>query len=303
MTVIEAHRELMGILVERCADVATFIQQNKGRIVTSNKETFGTIENVSFNSIVTNLDVFTQDFFACCAIRHKHKIYIYGEEDGIGQSTTNVSKGMVLLVDPIDGTKWFSSGSPDYSCLITLLDKGVPAFAIGLFPETLKGYTCDGEQVQPFALRRERVTFGKPIMPPKRNLGGVACHYRLTNAEFSHQYAAITSKFGDSDFNGRGFGTNLTFVEKAFRGEYNAFIAPKMGIVDGFPTALFLKSIGWKIQFFNASIQGKSWERTKAWSYADFGELGKLRGRYVAAVDNEYLAKLVNVLIPAENES
>jgi fructose-1,6-bisphosphatase/inositol monophosphatase family enzyme len=294
--VTENDMHLETFLVDRLADIASFIRDNRRRAVRSTKETFGTDENDELNSVVTSFDIFAQDFIGSSLIRIRPAIKIYGEEDGLVACASDLAGGgLILVVDPIDGTKWFASGSADYSCLATLTENGIPKLAIGIFPESLRGYSCNGGCVRKFSVKEGKVIFEPDVTPPGSG-GGIACHYRLTNREFIDRFRAVADRFGELKFNGHGFGTNLTFVEHAFEGRYSAFIAPKMGIVDGFPTAFFLKSIGWTVRFFDARSMTGNWKDADPWSYTDLGKLGKLRSRYIAAATPERLSAVLEAI-------
>ncbi|MDP4021231.1 3'(2'),5'-bisphosphate nucleotidase CysQ [Methylobacterium sp. NEAU 140] len=86
-----------------------------------------------------------------------------------------IGRDLVWIVDPIDGTRAFLSGHPDWSIAVALLSQGEPligfvhAPALGTAYEAVRGRgaTRDGAPIaasEPSALRGARITGPKPML-------------------------------------------------------------------------------------------------------------------------------------------
>lgn len=113
-------------------------------------------------SVVTEADVMAEKLIRMAISRDYPGEAILGEELGGKQ----VSKGYQWIVDPLDGTTWFTLGVPIFGTLIALLKDGDPVLGVIHFPmtqETLFAAKNEGCWYQTFGYEPQRVRVN-PIM-------------------------------------------------------------------------------------------------------------------------------------------
>ncbi len=101
----------------------------------------------------------------CELIAKNHPTHgIIGEEFG----SNNADADYVWVLDPIDGTRSFISGSPLYSTLIVLLHKGVPVISVMDFPalsERWTGLLTEQSKYAEFNGTRCHTASSVPLLP------------------------------------------------------------------------------------------------------------------------------------------
>lgn len=75
------------------------------------------------------------------------------------------------LIDPLDGTKEFISGSPEYTVNIALIENHVPVFGVVVVPETMETFV-GGNLCRPKLLHRGKET---PLLTRKFMSGNARC--------------------------------------------------------------------------------------------------------------------------------
>ncbi len=284
--------DLENLIVCRMREAATFLQITPNDIERKEKEHWATSGDPGFGGIVTKWDLFVQDFIFGGIRSHFDGIRLYGEEEnGCLFKNMALSQELTLIIDPIDGTEWFSRGEDEFSILVTLLKDFKAIWSAGLFPKKRKLFIASGNRVFIDTMQGKNKTELTLTGTPAETT--IAAHYRLGRGDFRKGYDNLARNGFKILMNGDGFGTNLTAVEKFFQNDVSAFIAAKMSIVDGFPIAHLIKSAGGVLRFFDSDQKIDKWTPAEEWSFQDFGPDGGKRTRFIAARSEKQLDTVV----------
>jgi 3'(2'), 5'-bisphosphate nucleotidase len=111
------------------------IARGAGEIIMDHRGNMGSLQLKEDSSPLTAADLLA-DQFICSALEELFpEIDIVSEENG-----GKTAKELFWLVDPLDGTKEFISGSDDFTVNIALIRNGVPILGIVLLPATNTAY-------------------------------------------------------------------------------------------------------------------------------------------------------------------
>ena len=275
------------LLHQRILEAGTLAKAWAGSAVREMKDHWVAESGVDLSGVVTRVDRFIQDYLAA-AVRHaKSDIGIIGEEsDGLVQTVRTVGKPCLIL-DPIDGTDFFTRGDQDqYSILATIWDGSEVVWSMGLFPGTGELIVAGpgGACLNTLSRQAAAAPAGRSLM----------AHYRLLQSEFREERSRVEAAGWNILSNGNGFGTNLGAVRLYHAGMFDVFIAPKMGVVDAWPTAYFLQSLGADLRFYEPAR--KSWKRCEPWKSMDFGGPIGVRSRFIAARSTALLQEIEELM-------
>jgi len=280
-------------LVKSAAIECGSLLKSASSIVADSKPHWTKEEDAGFGGIVTKWDSFVQDFIAGRVKAHFPEVRILAEEEAGLFNDGEFSEDLTIIIDPIDGTEWFVRGEYEYSVLVTILVAGVPQWSIGIFPKKSLYFIGDSKKLQEFPSGRY-VSLVDSVSIAERML---TAHYRIARPPHSAAYETLMANGYHVKINGDGFGTNLSAVEMLVNGEASAFIASKMSIIDGFITAHLIESAGGAVQFFDVTLPIGQWVETSKWSCHDFGTDVGRRARFIAAVSDEVLSRVLKALI------
>ena len=141
--------------LSKLSQVASTIAQDASAIPMQYFCTAMDITDKADDSPVTIADQNTERFIRDALMKHFPDHDIFGEEFGI----TGSLEGPSWIIDPIDGTRSFISGSPLFGMLMGFLDAGVPQIGLVRMPaldETFVGVAGLGatKNGQPIACRK-----------------------------------------------------------------------------------------------------------------------------------------------------
>lgn len=116
--------------------------------------------------------------------------------------TIRLSRRFVWVVDPIDGTRAFMSGSPDWAVCVALLDAGRPVLGVVHAPAGATTYTAlssGGATSNGKPIRTSRLTSltGAHIAGPKPMLDALARHETFTAADKIPSLALRLTRIAD----------------------------------------------------------------------------------------------------------
>lgn len=95
--------------------------------------------------VSTDADHASQDIIKKMLLSRHPKTPFYGEESDDGAKSVDLEKGIVWVVDPIDGTHNYRKGCGPFGISIALLEYGVPILGTVCFPSEKKLYQgCEG---------------------------------------------------------------------------------------------------------------------------------------------------------------
>ena len=122
-------------------------------------------------SPVTDADRLAEDFIRAQLTADFPDIPVIGEEGAAGGAITAPGSEYFWLVDPLDGTRDFVGGSPDYTVNIALIKQGEPVVGVIYAPAHGELYSAHGEGTA--ARWLEESGTEKPIRVRRPGKGGL----------------------------------------------------------------------------------------------------------------------------------
>ena len=223
----------------RCA--SAYLAVAKGREKNFGKFADGPVtSDASRNEIhdaLTFMDRFVQDFLCLQISRQFPEVSVLLEEESTVRKLFSPTGNLgTILIDPIDGTKQFSIGGPDYAILITYIFEGSIKYCVGLYPEsgTLFESYC--------GLSGDTVC--KSRLKDLSQVETVACHYRITKDSNRKWQSALERAGKKLVWNGNGFHTNLTAARLVIEGKAEAFVCVYTAAHDALAPIELIRSAG-----------------------------------------------------------
>ena len=250
---------------------------------------------VSTNGIhdaLTFMDRFVQDFLCLQISREFPGISVLLEEDSTVRRLFSPDSNLgTILIDPIDGTKQFSEGGPDYSILITYIHEGEIRYCAGIYPES-------GDLLESYC-GSLRTDVGEPKLKPLSQIDSVACHYRITKDDNVKWQYALERAGKNLVWNGNGFYTNLSAARLVLEGEAEAFVCVYTAAHDALAPVELIRSAGGVARRYSV---GTDWSSSRRIDYS-FHDLqnscfdqGSPRVRLIGARDDMIANTLEKIL-------
>jgi 3'(2'), 5'-bisphosphate nucleotidase len=104
------------------------------------------------HSPVTEADEEAERLILDALSRHFPAVPVVAEEAVAAGSVPDISGGLFFLVDPLDGTKEFVAGRPEFTVNIALIDRGEPVAGIVCAPALSVGFTGSGKHAERFVI-------------------------------------------------------------------------------------------------------------------------------------------------------
>lgn len=184
------------------AALAQALVYNAGRLAWRMREAGVTTEyKTSVSDVVTAADRAAEDFVAETLRTLRPDDGLLGEE---GTQSTGTS-GRTWVIDPVDGTYNFTTGS-DYWCSALALVEGDPhdpdTLLFGAVHRPAMGYTWFGGPAIPTTLDGTAVA-GITDLPPERTcLAGYLHPTDIADPDLNHAFTSVVQHFASVRFNG-----------------------------------------------------------------------------------------------------
>lgn len=251
-------RRIYELVLPRMIEVAEYQKEMCGKVVNIGKEVEASIASPA-GTALTYMDTFTQDYLMLPIFAEFPDLVPLVEEDtGLKRKYINNHSEDVLLLDPIDGTKCYVEGTPDYSIMMGMMTRGEMVAAVTMYPETKEVYAAVKGQG---AWKVDGQSKIKMLEVKKGNPKKIDSHYRFLKDPFTPLSDRLKEKGYRIGTNFVDFGTNLTGILNVLD-ESCAFIAPHTSIHDFAAAGFIIQQAGGAVRLFDGKDDFESWRKT-----------------------------------------